>query len=88
MNNMDQTAERPLNTACPFRCINGNILINDKDRREFSIEITHTGLSEIEKAGALIQELNASLERKMGKEKLAALKEILSDLNEIIQSGL
>lgn len=62
--------------------------INDKDRREFSIEITSEGLSEIEKARAIIREINASLENKIGKERLELFKEILTELNNIFQSEL
>jgi len=61
---------------------------NNTDRREFSIEITELGLSEIQKAQKVIKEINNFIESKIKKERLAAFKEILDELNGILREEL
>ncbi|HOJ29465.1 MAG TPA: MarR family transcriptional regulator [Spirochaetota bacterium] len=61
---------------------------NNTDRREFSIEITELGLSEIQKAQKVIKEINNFIESKIKKERLAAFKEILDELNSILREEL
>ncbi|MEJ5360768.1 MAG: MarR family transcriptional regulator [Spirochaetota bacterium] len=63
-------------------------LINNNDRREFSIEITERGLLEIQKAQKVIKEINNFIESKIKKERLVAFKEILDELNGILRKEL
>mgnify|MGYP000926881301 FL=1 len=63
-------------------------VINSNDRREFAIEITESGMSEIQKAQKVIKEINNFIESKIKKERLAAFKEILDELNSILREEL
>jgi len=63
-------------------------VINSNDRREFAIEITESGMSEIQKAQKVIKEINNFIESKIKKERLAAFKEILDELNGILREEL
>ncbi len=63
-------------------------VINNNDRREFSIEITELGLHEIQIAQKVIKEMNNFIESKIKKERLVAFKEILDELNGILREEL
>lgn len=63
-------------------------VLNNNDRREFSIEITEQGLSEIQKAQKAIKEINLFIESKIKKERLVVFKEILDDLNSLLREEL
>jgi len=63
-------------------------VINNNDRRAFAIEITESGMSEIQKAQKVIKEINNFIESKIKKERLAAFKEILDELNSILREEL
>ena len=63
-------------------------VVNSKDRREFSIELTKAGLSEIEKSVVVIKEINQLIESKFPKEKFTIFKEVLHQLNAILNEEL
>lgn len=58
--------------------------VNCNDRREYTIEITKEGLAETEKAGAMIKEMNERLEKIMTNKKLESLKELLVELEKVL----
>ncbi len=63
-------------------------VVNSKDRREFGIELTKAGLSEIEKSVVVIKEINQLIESKFPKDKFTIFKEVLHQLNAILNQEL
>lgn len=64
------------------------IITNQHDRCEYAIMTTEQGRLEIKKAQIVIKQINAFIESKITKERLAVFKEILDELNTIVREEL
>jgi DNA-binding MarR family transcriptional regulator len=60
-------------------------VLNEKDRREFHVEITAEGIKETLKAKSVIASANKFIEENISAEKLMIFAEVLDSLNKLLR---
>ncbi|MCX8125309.1 MAG: MarR family transcriptional regulator [Spirochaetes bacterium] len=63
-------------------------VINSNDRREYTIEITESGLMEIQKAQKVIKQINEFIESKISTKRIELFKEILDELHYLLRKEI